>query len=241
MAIGFVRSTEGSTTSDPLTLNIQVSAGANRVLVVGVAYKDNNVLTPSSVVFNTTENFLVEHAGVDGGDAQCILYYLAAPTETTADVVITIGSDERVVGFVAYFTGVDQSSPFTAATAQADGTDAAPTVDVSSAANEMCIDIMCQVSAGPDSIDSNSGTLICSGDASGGGTDTRGGGQYQVGQATRSMTYGMSSDDHWNIIAGALQEPLSTVIKTVDDLAKASVKVMDGLAIASVKSIMGLE
>jgi hypothetical protein len=226
MAVAFVRKTEGSTGSSDsttLTLNIEVSAGSDRVLVVGLAYKDNNVLTPNSVVFNTSENFSVEHAGVDGGDAQCLLYYLVNPTVTTADVVITMASSERMVGFVAYFTGVHQSSPFTAETVQADGTDAAPTVDINSAADEICIDIMAQVSAGPDTLDSNSGTLICSGAATGGGTDTRGGGQYQVGQAVRSMTYGMSDSDNWNIIAGALQEPAGvTPVNFADTLALTS-------------------
>ena len=42
----FIRKTEGSTggsDSNVLTLNIQVSAGANRCLVVGINYKDNSV------------------------------------------------------------------------------------------------------------------------------------------------------------------------------------------------------
>ena len=46
--------------------------------------------------------------------------------------VLTFGSNTRMVGFVAYFTGVDQVNPFTANTNEAQGTDAAPTVDVSS-------------------------------------------------------------------------------------------------------------
>jgi hypothetical protein len=241
MAVEFVRATEGTSLGATLTLNINVSSGTNRVLVAGLAYKSNSVVIPDSVIFNTSENFAIEEGGIDGGDVQCFLYYLIAPTETTADMVFTMPAVRRMVGYVAYFTGVDQSTPFTANTANAQGSDAAPTVDVSSAANEMCIDILAQVSAGPHTIDSNTGTLICNSAAVGGGTDTRGGGQYEVGAATRSMTYGMSGSDHWNIIAGALQTPVSTVIKTVDGLAKASVKVVDGLAIASVKSIMGLE
>jgi hypothetical protein len=206
MAPPFVRATEGNSTTDTLTLNIQVSAGSNRVLVVGLAYKSNGVLTPTSIVFNGTENFSQELIAADGGDAQCLLYYLTAPTETTADVVITMPASVRMVGYVAYFTDAHQTTPFTANTSEAQGTDVSPTVDISSSADETCIDILAQVSAGPDTATATH-TQICNGAATGGGTDTRGAGQYVVGQATRTMNYGMSSDDHWNIIAGALQEP----------------------------------
>jgi len=206
MAPPFVRATEGNSTTDTLTLNIQVSAGSDRVLVLGLAYKSNSVLVPTSIVFNGIENFTVERSAADGGDAQCLLYYLTAPTETTADVVITMPSAVRMVGYVAYFTGAHQSSPFTANTNEAQGTNDSPTVDVSSSADETCIDILVQVSAGPDTATATH-TQICNGAAIGGGTDTRGAGQYVVGQATRTMNWTMSDADNWNIIAGALQEP----------------------------------
>lgn len=206
-SVVFVRATEGAIDDTVLTLNIEVSAGTDRVLVVGLAYRDGSVQVPTSILFNTNESFSVELSAADGGDAQCFLYYLAAPTETTANVVITLPDAARMVGYVAYFTGVDQNNPFTAATSENAGTNNAPTVDVSSAADEIVIDVMAQVSAGPDTIDSNSGTLICSGAAAGGGSDCRGGGQYQTGEATTTMLYGMSDGDNWNIVAGALQEP----------------------------------
>ena len=206
MAVTFVRATEGSIVNSVLTLNIEVSAGSDRVLVVGVALKSNSPVTPTSIIFNGVENFDVERIATDDDNAQCVLYYLIAPTETTANVVITMPGSVRMVGYVAYFTGVNQSSPFTENTVDAQGSDNAPTVDISSAADEVCIDILAQVSGGPD-IATATHTEICNGAAIGGGTDTRGAGQYVVGQATRTMNYGMSDADDWNIIAGALQEP----------------------------------
>lgn len=207
MAVAYVRTTQGAIDDTVLTLNIEVSAGTDRVLVVGLAYRDASVQVPTSILFNTNEAFDVELSAADGGDAQCFLYYLAAPTETTADVVITIPDSARMVGYAAYFTGVDQTNPFTAATAEAQGTNDAPTVDVNSAADEICIDILCQVSAGPDTA-AGAHTEICDGASTGGGSDCRGAGQYVAGQATRTMNYTMSDSDNWNIIAGALQEPV---------------------------------
>lgn len=214
MAVAFVRATEGSDVNTDVVLNIEVSAGSDRVLVVGFAYKSNSVLIPTSVVFNGTENFTLERSAADGGDAQCFFYYLTNPTVTTADVVITMPATVRMVGYVAYFTGVHQTTPFTGNTNEAQGTNDSPTVDISSAADEICIDILVQVSAGPDTAVATH-TQICNGAAIGGGTDCRGAGQYVVGQATRTMNWSMSSDDHWNIIAGALQEPAGGVIEAL--------------------------
>lgn len=203
--VTFVRATEGSANSDTLTLNIQVSSGTNRVLVVGLAFENKDPVTPTSVVFNTSENFTAELIAADGGYAQCALYYLVAPTETTADVVVTLPASDVVCGYVAYFTGVNQSEPFTAATTENSGGDANPTVDVSSASDEIVVDIMSQVSAGPDTISSNSGTKILDQAQTQGGDDLRGGGQYDTGQATTTMEYTMSDSDDWNIIGAALQ------------------------------------
>lgn len=210
MAVTFVRVTEGSIVDSALTLNIEVSAGEDRVLVVGLAYRDNNPQAPNSIVFNGTENFTLEKTALDSDGAQCFLYYLVNPSVTTADVVITMPGSMRMVGYVAYFTGVNQNDPFTAETAEAQGNNDAPTVNINSAADEICIDIMVQVSAGPDTAVA-SHTEICNGAATGGGTDTRGCGQYVAGQAVRTMSYAMSDSDDWNIIAGALQEPAAVV------------------------------
>jgi hypothetical protein len=207
MAIAYVRDTDDSAESDTITLSINVSAGTNRVLVFGIAYRNNSVQAVTSLHFNGTENFTQELSAADGVDAQCHLYYLVAPTVTTANVVCTLAASSRLCAYVAYFTGVDQTNPFTAATSEANGTNDAPTTSVISTSDDMCVDIMCQVSAGPDTA-TPSHNVMMNRAQTGGGTDCRGCGQYVVGNApTRTMDYSMSDSDNWNIIAGALQEP----------------------------------
>ena len=217
MPTAFVRVTEGNSTGATLTLNIQ-SDGANRVLVVGLAYKSNSPLTPTSIVFNTSENFALEKVGTDAANAQCFIYHLIAPSVVTADVVITMPSAVRMVGYVALFTGIDQTNPFTANTVDAQGADAAPTVTVTSATDEICVDILAQVSAGPHTA-TLSHTLLANGAATGGGTDTRGAGQYVAGVASRVMDYSMSGTDDWNIVAGGLQPASANVLVTPDTIA----------------------
>jgi hypothetical protein len=205
----FVRVTEGTSTTTTLTLNINVSTGTNRVLVFGVAYKSNSVLTETSIDFNTSETFSLERRATDGVDAQCSLWYLANPTVTTADAVLVMPSSVRMVGYVAYFTDCDQTNPFTASTTEAQGSDAAPTVSLTSDAAEIALDIMAQVSAGPNTA-TLSHTLLANGAATGGGTDTRGAGQYSdPGANPITMDYSMSGSDHWNIIAASLQAPVA--------------------------------
>lgn len=213
MGVAFVRATEGTSVIATLTLNIQ-SSGVERVLVVGVAYKSGSVVPPTSVIWDPggdNQAFTLERAAADGGDAQCFLYRLVAPTVKTANVVITMPEEMRMVGYVALFTGVNQSTPFTAATNEAQGTDAAPTVTINSASDEICLDILAQVSAGPHTA-TPSWTPLCNSAAVGGGSDCRGAGQYVAGVASRVMDYAMSGSDNWNIIAAALQGPPSAEV-----------------------------
>ena len=206
MPVTFVRFMEGSVVGDTLTINIEVSAGADGVLVFGVAYKSNSVLTETSLDFNTSEAFAIERRAADGGDAQCSLWHLVGPTVTTANCVLVMPSSVRMVGYAAFFTGVDQTNPFTGNTNEANGTDNAPTVDVTSAADEIVVDMLVQVSAGPDAA-TETHTPMANGAATGGGTDTRGASQRAVGQATRTMNWSMADAENWNIIAGGLQAP----------------------------------
>ena len=207
MAVAFVRRTEGQATSTALNLNIEVSAGTDRALVFAIAYKSNSVITATSVNFNTSESFGVEHRqGTDAANAQVSMWVLTNPTVTTADVALVMPSSVRMVGYAAYFTGVNQSNPFTGNTVDAQGNDAAPTVDITSATDEICVDIMCMVSADPNAVTPDH-TLMCDLSETGGGTDTHGSAQRVAGQGTRTMGWTAEDTDDWNIIAAALQIP----------------------------------
>ncbi len=209
----FVRRTEGSVVNTTLTLSIDGTDGAgDKVLVFGIAYKSNSVIVETSVKWDTAtanEDFTVERRAADGGDVQVSLFYLTGFTEKTANAEIIFPSSVRMVGFVALFTGADQTNPFTGNTTEAQGNDNNPTVSLTSDPGETAIDVMGQVSAGPDTISGNVGTLMMDGAATGGGTDTRGGAARIAGANPITMDFNMSDVDHWNIIAASLQEPSS--------------------------------
>jgi len=191
MSIAFVRRTEGAVESDTITLNIQ-SSGNDRCLVVGLAHKKNNPIVPDSVVFNGSENFSLVKIGEIQGKAQTVIYVLIAPSIITADVVITMPTGSlKMTAYVALFTGVDQTDPFvTANVTSAKATSDAPSVNVTSASDEVVVDVMSHVFDGPENINSNSSPNVKLMDvaAIGSNKDVRGGGQWEVGAAVSIYT-----------------------------------------------------
>jgi hypothetical protein len=209
MSIEFVRATEGSSTNTSLSLNIEVSAGINRMLIVGIAYKDSSVTPPTSVVWSGDENFTLLRSAADGGDAQCAIYYLLEPTVETGNVVITFADSVRKVGYVAYVTGAQQSAPIFSDEDERQETGTTSYLNLQADDSQLCFDIASQVSAGPDTATIvGTGTEICNGAATGGGTDTRGSGMYKAGEtspANTALNWQWSDADNSNHIAIAIR------------------------------------
>ena len=202
----------GSTTTavnagtNSLTISSHVVSGTDPALIVKVALRSTTI-TVTGITWNGSEN-LTQLNNDRNGDAHSSFWYLAGPTATTANVVITLSGSARVVGAASTYTGVHSSAPFrTAANSSANGTDAAPTTDVVANSGEMAVDCLCQVSAGPDTATGDH-TERHDTAATGGGTDTRGASQEAASAgATETMGWTMSSTDNWALCAGALQEP----------------------------------
>jgi hypothetical protein len=237
-----------STNSLDIT-SVDASAGTDLAIVVSIAYKDTGGGEVTGVTWDSaTANESFTQVGTESknGEANSQMWVLANPTSKTATVTIATTNAVRIVGVANVYTNTDQSSPIRGASvASANGTtgNSAPiTVNVVANADEMVIDAGAQVSAGPDTISSQSGTARGSTTATGGGTDTIGMAQEIPSTgATETMSYTMSADDNWAIIAAALQKAGSAVgpatVKTLDTVALASIKTIDGIAIASVKTI----
>ena len=204
----------GSTTvaasagSSVLTISNHVVSGKDVVLVVKVA------LTPTSrtitgITWNGSENLTLVKRD-QGTDAACELWYLANPTKATADVVISISGSTVIVAAASTYTGVDKVSPLRLATAaSANGTDDSPTVDVVTLKNDMVVDSLCQVSAGPDTAIGDH-TERHDAATTGVGDDVRGASQEKVSiGGTITMGWSMSSSDSWALVAVPLRTPLA--------------------------------
>jgi hypothetical protein len=103
-----------------------VGAEANRILVVHVSYVSNASETVSSVVFNTSEN-LTQSPNVEdtqgstrSGSEQ---WYLLAPSNATADIVVTFASSVSDLSVQAYYLDDAKQQAPEATGTSVDGTD----------------------------------------------------------------------------------------------------------------------
>lgn len=208
MAIAHVGTTVNTGNVSTLTISSHVVSGANPCLIVKVAGRDTTD-TVTGVTWNTTEDLdLVSRDR--NGDSFSEMWVLANPTATTANVVVSLTGTGRTVGAASTYSGCDQATPVRAAgVTTANGTDAAPTTDVVANADEMVVDSLGQVSAGPDTAagdhnERHDDSFV------GGGTDTRGASQDVLSAgATETMGWTMGGSDNWAIVAAPLQEPFT--------------------------------
>jgi len=201
--------------TNSLVISNAVNTGTNRVMVVSIGYKDAGGGEVTNVRFNAAGGdveFVQLSTESKNGEANSQMWYLAGASSETADVTVVTTNSVRIGAAVSVFTNVDQTNPFrTAATASSNGTtgNSAPiTVDVIANDEETVIDSAVHVSAGPDTVSSQTGKSRSEVTGAGGGTDVRAMSQtLDSSGATETMAYTMSSDDNWATIAGALQKP----------------------------------
>jgi hypothetical protein len=116
--------------------------GTNRYLACGVAVQ-NGTKTVSSITFNgiaLTQLTSMTNTDDVNRQSRAEYWYLINPPATTATVVVTLNSATAVAAGCVSYTNVDQSTPHgTPATAKGDG--ATTTVVVSSAVNEVVLDV----------------------------------------------------------------------------------------------------
>ena len=173
------------------TVSITVGTLTNGYMIVGVMIFGNSV---SAMTFDTTQI----PTKIDANPAQepnIELWGLKAPHSGTHDLIVTFtGSNDNAVG-VMTFDGVNQTTSVGTA-AWNNGTDAAPTVDVTSATGEMVVGIVSNnfnttMTAGTGVTDKwNQG-------ASGSFATAAGG--YKSGAATTTFVWALGVSKTWTI------------------------------------------
>jgi hypothetical protein len=119
--------------------------GSNLLLVAGVTVGSGGVATTTSATYNsvsmTSTGRSFSNNGVDGF---CEMFYLVAPATGTNSVDITLnaGNILDVAGGSLSFTGVDQSTPVSDITPTF-GSSGPATMNMSSAAGKMVVDLVC--------------------------------------------------------------------------------------------------
>ena len=116
--------------SDSFTMSSHtVPTGSDRMLVVTVQCADGTKFA-SGVTWNTSENLteFFDETNVGQGKLRNQGFRLLAPTETTADVVVTMDSGDKCAGSAVNFTGVNQGTPIDLPVIKAEGSSGNPSV-----------------------------------------------------------------------------------------------------------------
>ncbi|MFQ5552265.1 MAG: hypothetical protein ACE5EW_00835 [Thermoplasmata archaeon] len=158
----------------------------------------------SGITYNGVGLMQLVNYSEAGDNAHVELWYLVAPTTGANDIVVSQNGANDVVGGATSWTGVDQSTPF-GPTATANGTASPATVDVTSASNEVVVDVV--------------GTRNAATVTEGLGQTQRwnlgigvidGGGSSEPGAATVTMSWTLTGTFEW-AIAGVSLKPASGV------------------------------
>ena len=228
----------GESSDDPVASTFTCGADIH-LLVYHIATDVNTTRTGGAPTYGGSPMTEVV-AQVDSGEGTSEVWYMIDPT-VSEELIVNVpnsGTDPCSVYITDYDAAVDKTAAFDKY-AQEQNTTANPSVSVTPAnADSLIVDAM--FSGDGTTPAGNSDTLLYQYD-----TGQEGNGcQYKVNAAAEAntLTWTIPADD-WDMVVAVFYEtdPVSTLIKTVNGLAKASVKTVDELAIASVKSIMGLE
>ena len=181
-------------------------SGSNRVLFVKVSYYDS-ADSVSVVTYNGVAMTAMSGSLVSNGQYSVVWYYLINPATGSNTVSVSVtGSVFDFGGSAVSVTGADQTTAFGGVTT-ATGTSTTPSVNVSSASDELVIDGLSIVHSGTLSV--GAGQTQRTNEICGSGfikhaTSTEGGG------ATITMSWSNSSSQAWAISAFAAKPVSAT-------------------------------
>lgn len=112
MAINFVSTSNGGATGTSTTVSHTIASGSNRLLITAVECQAADDVT--GVTFNGTSMTQYVKLATTVASYYNYIYYLVAPTVTTANIVSTTGSSRTTILLSCNYTGVDQTTPLEA-------------------------------------------------------------------------------------------------------------------------------
>jgi len=142
--VQFVNASSGQsgTTTTSFAFPHTVSAGTDRVLIVGGAIRAGAPVNFTNMTYNGIA--LTRILGVTGADdVRAELWYLINPPVGTFDVRLTASASRNLAGGAMTFTGVHQTTPI-GTPDSAGGQSNSTSVTVTSAPGEMVVDVVAQ-------------------------------------------------------------------------------------------------
>ena len=190
----------GDTRPESLTISHTTGSGSDRLMLVGVSLDNQEFETVSSVTYNGV-SLNPEGSVAEGNDARVEIFSLLDPPTGTYDVVITFSAPLRraAIAGVMTFTGAHQSTPLGSFFSNNDTPPSAgPTVDVTSASNELVFDTVACETCTSLTVGASQTERWNISEPSG-WSPTLGAGSTEAGAGTVTMSWTQGSDDHWAI------------------------------------------
>lgn len=190
-----------------------VGSGSDRYLLVGVSFNVHSGDGPTqvdSVAFGAASLDLIGTV-TQGDDARVEIWELIAPTVETADIVVTVdahAANSAIVVGAMSFAGVHQTVP-TSVLSSAVGNGTTPSLDISSASDELVFDTMALESSVTGSVGSGQTERWSIGVNT--TYDTWGAGSTEPGAASVTMSWSHGTGDWWAIGAVAIKPAAAAV------------------------------
>jgi uncharacterized repeat protein (TIGR01451 family) len=191
-------------TSGPLSFSHISAANTYLVVAVSLSQASDGNARVGSVTYNS---IALTSLGATSGNSRRVEFWgISVSAATTANVVVTLinVNNGRRVGIVAgaiSFTGTDPTSPV-GTPAFATGNSNAPSVTISSSANQLILDAVATTGTVATVAPGSGQTQYWTGSTGTNTGDTRGAGGTEAGAATVTMSESLSSSSAWEI--GAL-------------------------------------
>jgi hypothetical protein len=192
----------GDTRPANLTISHTTGSGADRLMLVGISFVNDETETVSSVTYNGLALTSVDSVA-SSDDARVEIWRLIAPPSGSYNVVITFSAplSRAAVAGVMTFTGVHQTTPlgtFASASLQCTAPCADPSVNVTSAVNELVFDTVACETCTSFTVGAGQ-TQGWNLDPLDGSRRSPGAGSTKPGAATVTMSWTVGTDDHWAI------------------------------------------
>lgn len=205
MAVTFdAVSSGGGNGTGPFTV-AHTCSGSNRVLCVNVAVYDSADV-PSSVTYNGVA--MTSIGSAVNGQYSVYQYYLIAPATGSNNISVSVTGNVFDLGIIGIsMTDVDQTIAI-GTQATATGTNTTPTVNVSSAANELIVDALIIIYNGTLTVGAGQTERA---QGFGGSGFTKHAGSTEDGAGTVTMSWSNTTSQTW-AIAGTPFKPVSGAV-----------------------------
>ena len=207
VAVDGITQVKDLSATNPITFN-HTCSGHDRYLIVGISSRSGGA-TVSSVTYGGVAMTALGTAA-NLSFSVMFMYGLVNPPGGTNQVSVTMSAVSQIVIAAVCFNGVAQTSS-TGTFASATGTNAAPSVNVTSATGELVVDTLAHREASPvTTVTVGAGQFQIWQDNTGATTaDILGAGSTEPGAATVTMSWTATASARW-AIGGISLRPAAT-------------------------------